>query len=107
MENSSPESKLTCHYCNKTIRKDFIPINCIKCHKSFHKKCAKSINNKENQLTCITCQNLNSGNTKKRMYHSTHSLPHAEHLNTIFQDIINTDENNSLNSPSFNNFQKY
>ena len=106
MENSSSKSKLTCYYCNKTIRKDFIPINCIKCHKSFHKKCAKSINNRENHLTCITCQNLNSGNSKKRMYHSPHSLPHAEHLNTIFQDTINTDDNNSLNYPNLYNFQE-
>ena len=40
------------------------------------------------------------------MYCSPHSLPHAEHLNTIFQDNINTDDNNSLNYPSFYNFQK-
>ena len=105
MENPSFESKITCHYCNKTICKDFILINCIKHHKSFHKKCAKSINNKENHLTYITCQNLNSGNIK-RMYHSPHSLPHAEHLKTIFQDTINIDDNNSLNYPSFYNFQE-
>ena len=77
MENSSSKSRLTCHYCDKTIRKDFIPINCIKCHKPFYKKCAKSINNKKNHLICITNQNLNSGNSKNRMYHPPHSLPHA------------------------------
>ena len=40
------------------------------------------------------------------MYHSPHLLSHAEHLNTIFQDTINTDDNNSLNYPSFYNFQE-
>ena len=40
------------------------------------------------------------------MYHSPHSLPHPKHLNTIFQDTINTDDNNSLNYPNFYNFQK-
>ena len=76
MENSSSESKLTVHAIIAIIQfvKIFIPINCIKCHKSFYKKCAKSINNKENHLTCITCQNLNSGNSKKNVSLITFTL---------------------------------
>ena len=47
------QSKITCH-CNKTIRKDFIPINCIKCLKSFHKKCNRSIDNKKTNIINYT-----------------------------------------------------
>ena len=40
------------------------------------------------------------------MHHSPHSLRHAEHLNAIFQDTINTDDNSSFNYPSFYNLQE-
>ena len=37
--------KLVCQFCQKTIRKDFVPIQCQTCLADFHKKCAKILKN--------------------------------------------------------------
>ena len=37
--------KLVCQFCQKTIRKDFVPIQCQTCLAHFHKKCAKILKN--------------------------------------------------------------
>ena len=39
--------KFVCQFCQKTIRKDFVPIQCQTCLAHFHKKCAKIFNNQE------------------------------------------------------------
>ena len=37
--------KLVCQFFQKTIRKDFVSIQCQTCLAHFHKKCAKILNN--------------------------------------------------------------
>ena len=67
--------KLVCQFCKKTIRKEFVPIQCQICLAHFHKKCAKILNNQaitSNNFYCKTncyeCRNFhvshNSGNAK-------------------------------------------
>ena len=36
---------LVCQFCQNTIRKDFVPIQCQTCLAHFHKKCAKILKN--------------------------------------------------------------
>ena len=48
--------KLVCQFCQKTIRKNFVPIQCQTCLAHFHKKRAKILNNQAIALNKFYCK---------------------------------------------------
>ena len=60
--------KVVCKFCQKTIRKDFVPIQCQTCLAHFHKKCAKILNNQAITSNNFYCK-CNFMNIKIPMFH--------------------------------------
>ena len=110
--------KLVCKFCQKTIRKDFVPIQCQTCLAHFHKKCAKILNNQaiaSNNFYC-KCNSYEhknshvSHNSGKEKIVSSKSEKYfnAEKLNSIFVDDSNSEnkEHDNLIDPNSHHFQE-
>ena len=108
--------KLVCKFCQKTIRKNFVPIQCQTCLAHFHKKCAKILNNQaitSNNFYC-KCNSYEhknfhvSHNSGKEKIVSSKSEKYinAENLNSIFVDDSNSEnkEHNNLIDPNSHHF---
>ena len=90
--------KLVSQFCQKTIRKDFVPIQCQTCLAHFHKKCAKILKNQaiaSNNFYCkCNCyehkNSLISHNSGKEKIVSSQpeKYVNAEKLNSIFVDTV-------------------
>ena len=110
--------KLVCQFCQKTIRKDFVPIQCQTCLAQFHKKCAKILKNQaiaSNNFYCkCNCyehkNSLISHNSGKEKIVSSRpeKYVNAEKLNSIFVDDSNSEnkEHDNLIGPNSHHFQE-
>ena len=93
--------KLVCQFCQKTIRKDLVPIQCQTCLAHFHKKCTKILNNQAITSNNFYCKcdcyghknSLVSHNSDKEKIVSSKPEKYfnAEKLNSIFFDDSNSE----------------
>ena len=109
--------KLLCQFCQKAIRKDFLPIQCQTCLAHFHKKCTKMLNNQAIASNNFYCK---CNCYKHKNYHVSHNSGkekivssksenyfYAEKLNAIFVDDSNpkNKEHDNLD-PNSHHFQE-
>ena len=110
--------KLVCKFCQKTIRKDFVPIQCQTCLAHFHKKCAKILNDQaiaSNNFYCkCNCyehknSHVSHNSGKEKIVSSKcEKYFNTEKLNSIFADDSNSEnkEHDNLIDPNSHHSQE-
>ena len=104
--------KLVCKFFQKTIRKDFVSIQCQICLAHFHKKCAKILNNQATASSNFYCKCNSYEHKNSHVSHNSGKekivSSKSKKLNSIFVDDSNFEnkKHDNLIDPNSHHFQE-